>query len=161
MCKRVSNAQWKTLFEVQKDDCFGKTKPCIQKLAWKIWVFATGLSSFFDKSSHLVLHSAKVTHSYTIKVWNRWMQFYTHTHKRYNPSRHVESTMKQTQKESNKILVKCKKPTIFDRRSFRLLFFLANKCCFPDLLLTIFPLPVTLNRFAEACRQHTFSFNKD
>lgn len=30
------------------------------------------------------------------------------------------------------------------------MFFLASKCCFPALLRTIFPLPVTLNRLAEA-----------
>lgn len=30
------------------------------------------------------------------------------------------------------------------------MFFLASKCCFPALLRTIFPRPVTLNRFADA-----------
>lgn len=44
-------------------------------------------------------------------------------------------------------------PTSLDNRSFRLVFFFASKCCFPARLLTIFPLPVTRNRFAEACRK--------
>lgn len=46
-----------------------------------------------------------------------------------------------------------KNRTILESRNFLLLFFLYSKCCFPALLRTIFPLPVTLNRFAEAYQQ--------
>lgn len=42
------------------------------------------------------------------------------------------------------------KPTNFESLNFLFVFFLASKCCFPALLRTIFPLPVTLNLFAEA-----------
>ena len=42
--------------------------------------------------------------------------------------------------------------TILESLSFLLVVFLDSKCCFHALLLTIFPLPVTRNLFAEACK---------
>lgn len=55
----------------------------------------------------------------------------------------------QTPKETGR-----KKDTIFDSRSFLLVFFFAKRCCFPALLRIIFPFPVTRNLFADALNQN-------
>lgn len=53
------------------------------------------------------------------------------------------------------------KHTILESLFLRLVFFFPSKCCFPAHLRTIFPRPVTRNRFADAFTADTRAINQN